>query len=129
MSRPSFFIALGAAFAFLSVAFGAFGAHALKAQLSVEWLAIYQTGVEYQFFHALALLVLGTLMKNYPKLTLLRLSGMLFLLGILLFSGSLYAMALTQIRGLGIITPFGGLAFLLGWANLAWQFGFAKDKP
>ena len=100
--------------AFLSVAFGAFGAHALKAKLTPDMLQIWQTAVLYQFFHALALILLGIWMKQ-TNVTTPWICGA-FALGIILFSGSLYTLALTGIKGFGAVTPVGGLAFLVGWA-------------
>ena len=116
-------IGLGAAYGFLAVALGAFGAHALKARLSAEMLAIWRTGVEYHFYHALALLLLGVIARQTPS-PLLNASGYCFAIGILLFSGSLYALALSEVRILGAVTPFGGLLFLAGWALL----GYAVSK-
>ena len=113
----------GAAYGLLAVAFGAFGAHALRSRLSADWLAVYHTGVEYQFYHALALLAVGVWSLRQPTAGL-NFAGGCFAAGVLLFSGSLYALALTGLRPLGIITPFGGLLFLLGWAALiraAWR--------
>lgn len=116
-------IVFGAAYGFLAVALGAFGAHALKARLSAEMLAIWRTGVEYHFYHALALLLLGILARQTPS-PLLNASGYCFAIGILLFSGSLYALALSEVRMLGAVTPFGGLLFLAGWVLL----GYAVSK-
>ncbi|MFZ6847983.1 DUF423 domain-containing protein [Undibacterium sp. RuRC25W] len=104
----------------LAVAAGAFGAHGLKAMLSAELLAVWQTAAHYQMAHALGLFGIGILMAQWSDATLLRRSGMLMLSGIVIFSGSLYALALTGITWLGAITPIGGLAFLLSWATLAW---------
>ena len=116
------FILLGAINGFLAVAFGAFAAHALENILSPGLLEIFNTGVEYQALHALALLIVG-LLGTSPQTKGLTLAGWSFATGILLFSGSLYLMALTDGRWLGIITPFGGTAFLLGWAALIWHAG------
>ena len=102
------------------LAFGAFAAHALKDLLSSGLLEAFRTGVHYQAIHAIALLVVGLLGDRSTTSKLLRWSGWAFATGILLFSGSLYILALTDIRWLGAITPFGGTAFLLGWALLAW---------
>ena len=99
---------------FLGVALGAFGAHALKARVSPEMLAVWHTGVLYHLIHALAMLTLALFAKTAG--TDIRWGAGLFLVGIVLFSGSLYAMTLTGIRPLGAITPLGGLAFLSGWA-------------
>ena len=110
---------LGSAFAFTGVALGAFGAHALRARLSPEMLAIYQTGVQYQMLHALALLLVAALADRLQAVRLVRWSGGLLAAGVVLFSGSLYALALSGVRGLGAITPLGGACFLAGWACLA----------
>ena len=110
-------MAFGAAYGFLAVALGAFGAHALKQRLSSEMLAVWRTGVEYHFYHALALLLLGLIARQMPS-TMINASGACFALGVLLFSGSLYALALSDIRVLGAITPLGGLLFLAGWVLL-----------
>lgn len=118
------FIVLGSLNAFLGVALGAFGAHGLKARVSPELLTVWQTGVLYHLVHALALLLIGILCQLMPDVPLVRTSGWTLQLGILLFSGSLYVMVLTGMRGLGMITPLGGVAFLLGWLLLAvsaWQ--------
>jgi uncharacterized membrane protein YgdD (TMEM256/DUF423 family) len=118
------FFVLGSASAGLAVALGAFGAHALKARLSPEMLAVYETGVRYQMFHALALLGVAWACTRWPGSTAITASGWLFVAGTLLFSGSLVALSLTGVRGLGAVTPIGGVAWLLGWAALAW--GVAK---
>ena len=114
------FLLFGAISGFLTVAFGAFAAHGLKNLLSAAMLTTFQTGVEYQGLHALALLVVGMLGRG-KNTAGLSLAGWSFVVGILLFSGSLYLLALTGTRWLGIITPFGGTAFLVGWAALAWH--------
>lgn len=117
------FLLLAAFSGFSSVALGAFAAHGLRQQLSAEYLAVFQTGVQYQQLHALALLVVALLLQRQVG-RLLALSGGFFVAGMLLFSGSLYALTLTGIGKLGIITPFGGVAFLLGWLLLglsAWR--------
>ena len=112
------FILLGSANAALAVILGAFGAHALKTKLSEQMLSVYQTGIQYHFYHALGLVLLGILVLNLPPSNWLKASGLLMLLGILLFSGSLYALALSNIRWLGAITPLGGLAFIAAWCSL-----------
>ncbi|WP_455912554.1 DUF423 domain-containing protein [Pseudomonas putida] len=117
------FLMLAAFFGFTGVALGAFAAHALKNRLSAEYLAIFHTGVTYQLVHALALFGVALLAAHIPG-RLVSWAGISFSVGILLFSGSLYALTLTGISKLGIITPFGGLAFLLGWFFLgltAWR--------
>lgn len=119
------FLMLAAVFGFTGVGLGAFAAHGLKGRLSAEYLAIFQTGVQYQLVHALALLGVAVLANLLPG-RLVGWAGALFCIGILLFSGSLYALTLTGISRLGIITPFGGAAFLAGWACLgvaAWRLG------
>ena len=111
-------LAAGGVAGFLAVALGAFGAHAIKSHLSAEMLDIFKTGVQYQAIHALALLLVALFAERRPASTLLPKVGGLFAVGILIFSGSLYALALTGIRFLGAITPLGGLCFLAGWALL-----------
>ena len=113
-------LVLGAAFMFVAVALGAFGAHALKGRLTPDMTSVWQTAVQYHAWHALALLALGLLMLHFPERAGLGLAGWLFVAGIVLFSGSLYVLALTGVRGLGAVTPFGGVAFLAGWATLVW---------
>ena len=103
----------------LGVAAGAFGAHGLRDRLDAGSMAIFETAVRYQLIHALALFVAGQRSAQVPAA---RGAGLAFALGILLFSGSLYALALGAPRAVGIITPFGGLSFLTGWALLAWSF-------
>jgi uncharacterized membrane protein YgdD (TMEM256/DUF423 family) len=110
----------GSVFGFFSVALGAFGAHALKESLSERSLEIFQTGVQYQMFHSLALLALGVWSALQPSVST-SFSGYAFVTGVVLFSGSLYALAVTQIHYLGMITPLGGVSFLLGWASFAWS--------
>ncbi len=112
------FVALGALSAFVSVAAGAFGAHALRTRLAPDLLAVFETGARYQMFHALALLAVAWAVGRWPGAAA---AGWLFLAGTVLFSGSLYALALTGARGLGAVTPFGGVAFLAGWLWLAWS--------
>lgn len=113
------FFVLGSLSAGLAVALGAFGAHALKARLAPEMLAVYDVGVRYQLAHALALLAVAWASTRWPG-PAVNASGWLFVAGSVLFSGSLYALALSGVRGLGAITPIGGVAWLLGWACLAW---------
>lgn len=114
------FVFLGAINGFLAVAFGAFAAHALRDLISTGLLEAFHTGVEYQGMHALALVAVGLLGRD-ARDRALNLAGWAFATGILLFSGSLYILALTDIRWLGAVTPFGGTAFLLGWGALAWH--------
>jgi uncharacterized membrane protein YgdD (TMEM256/DUF423 family) len=113
------FLLIGAVFGFLGVAVGAFGAHGLKNRLSPEMLAIFETGVRYQMYHVFALLIVAAAIGHVGNARLLTFAGWSFVAGILIFSGSLYALALTSTTILGAITPFGGLAFLIGWACLA----------
>ncbi len=113
------FLALGAISAAISVAAGAFGAHALKARLAPDLLAVFETGARYQMYHALALLAAGWAASRTTGVAAAW-AGWLFVAGTVLFSGSLYALALTGVRGLGAVTPVGGVAFLAGWAALAW---------
>ncbi len=117
---PRIFLMLGAINAFLCVAFGAFGAHGLKQSLSAEMLTVYQTGVQYHFYHSLGLIIVGLVLLHIPKSKSVLLSGWLMLGGIVLFSASLYALSLTEIRALGAITPLGGIAFLSAWLLLAY---------
>ncbi len=109
-------VAMGAILMLLGVLLGAFGAHALKTRLSAEMLAVYQTGVQYHLLHALGLMVLGIMRQLYAGETLLRASAWLMGVGVVLFSGSLYALAITGITMLGALTPIGGLCFLTAWA-------------
>ena len=111
------FLGFAAISGFLSVCLGAFAAHGLKHQITAESLAIWQTGVQYQMYHALTLLAIGLLYQTQASKAL-KLSGLAFILGSFLFSGSLYALALGAPKALGIITPLGGLSFLVGWAAL-----------
>ena len=110
--------AVGAITCGIGVALGAFGAHGLKSRVSAEMLAVFETGVRYQMFHALALLAVGLASARWPG-GLVQASGWLFLIGMLVFCGSLYVMTFTGARWLGAITPLGGLSFLAGWTLLA----------
>jgi uncharacterized membrane protein YgdD (TMEM256/DUF423 family) len=110
----------GALSALVAVAAGAFGAHALRARLSPHLLAVFETGARYQMYHALALLAVAWLAAVRPGANSVVWAGGLFLLGTVVFSGSLYTLALTGQRWLGAITPLGGVAFLAGWVCLAW---------
>lgn len=103
----------------LAVMLGAFGAHALKKRLSADMLAVYQTGVQYHIAHSLGLLLIGALAAAGAAGPLAVASGWLLIVGIVLFSGSLYALSLSGIKKLGAITPLGGLAFIAGWIVLA----------
>jgi len=101
----------------LAVALGAFGAHGLKSQLSTDMLQTFKTGVDYHFYHALGLLFIGILAVSFPS-DLIKWSAILLTAGIVLFSGSLYALAISGIKWLGAITPVGGLSFIAGWVML-----------
>ena len=119
-----FLIFSGALGAALSVILGAFAAHGLKARMPPESLAVFQTGVQYQFYHSLGLILVGILIQITRPSGMMSASGILMLVGILLFSGSLYIISLTGIRNLGIITPFGGMAFIIAWLLMA--FGILR---
>jgi uncharacterized membrane protein YgdD (TMEM256/DUF423 family) len=113
----------GAIFMALAVVLGAFGAHALKTRLSPEMLQAYKTGVEYQFYHSLGLLLIGVIGFHINS-KWIRWSGILLMAGIILFSGSLYVLSISGLKVLGAVTPFGGLSFVAGWICLAtgiWQ--------
>lgn len=114
----SFWI-LGCLFAFLAVGAGAFGAHALRTRLAPDLLAVFETGARYQMYHALALLAVAWGVERWST-GVAAAAGWAFVAGILLFSGSLYVLALSGVRWLGAVTPFGGVAFLVGWILLAW---------
>lgn len=113
------FVLLGGFNMFLAVALGAFGAHGLKKVLAVDLMVVYQTGVQYHFYHALGLLFIGVLSQQWPPSMLTKSAGWLLFAGIILFSGSLYVLSISGIRQLGMITPFGGVAFLVGWILLS----------
>ncbi|HEY4622739.1 DUF423 domain-containing protein [Solibacillus sp. FSL R7-0668] len=113
-------LAMGAILGALTVALGAFGAHALKGKFAEErYEQIFETGVRYQMYHSLAILIIGLVMHVVGELPILEVAAYLMLAGILLFSGSLYALSVTGIRKLGAITPIGGLCFIAGWICLA----------
>jgi uncharacterized membrane protein YgdD (TMEM256/DUF423 family) len=112
------FLSLGSISGALAVMIGAFGAHGLKEKLSAEMLAIYKTGVEYHFYHTLALLAVG-LVALHVESKLLTASGWAMVAGIVIFSGSLYALSISGVKVLGAITPIGGLCFIAGWVLLA----------
>jgi len=113
------FLILGSLNAMLAVILGAFGAHGLRGRLSEAMLNVYQTGVQYHFYHALGLIMVGMIAWHLPGSTWLKWSGGMMFAGIVIFSGSLYLLSLTQLRWLGMITPLGGLAFILSWLLLA----------
>jgi len=111
------FLLIGAFSGFIAVALGAFGAHGLRARLSPEMLAVFETGVRYQMYHTLAILFVAVAAARFDG-WIVNGAGWAFTLGILIFSGSLYALALTGVTMLGAITPIGGLAFIVGWGLL-----------
>jgi uncharacterized membrane protein YgdD (TMEM256/DUF423 family) len=112
------FLLLGAIAAFIAVGLGAFAAHGLRARVSPEMLSVFEIGVRYQMYHALALILVSLIMGRMNG-WLIQTAGWCFVAGIVLFSGSLYVLSLAGITILGAITPLGGLAFLAGWACLA----------
>jgi uncharacterized membrane protein YgdD (TMEM256/DUF423 family) len=113
------FITLASFSGMFAVVFGAFGAHAIKGKLDSYALGVFETAVQYHFNHSLALLAVGVLALHQPQSALLKSSGCLFFLGIVVFSGSLYLLSLSGVKWLGAITPLGGLALIGGWACLA----------
>ncbi len=117
MTSARVFLALGSASAFIAVAGGAFGAHALRRRLDENMLAVFETGIRYQMYHALALLAVAWAMDRWGG-GLVAASGWLFVTGTVVFSGSLYLLALTGQRMFGAVTPLGGVAFLAGWLVL-----------
>ncbi len=118
-STAKLFILLGALAGASGVVLGAFGAHALKARLASDLLAVWQTAVQYHFWHALGLVAIGILALHLPASTALKWAGWLMVAGLVLFSGSLYALALSGVRWLGAVTPFGGAAWIVAWVLLA----------
>ena len=114
------FFVLGSVFLFLAVGIGAFGAHSLQSTFGPGMAEVYETGVRYQFYHALGLVAVAFAISRWPNATLAPLAGWLFVAGIVLFSGSLYLLSVSGARVLGAITPLGGLCFLAGWAILVW---------
>lgn len=113
------FITLASLSAMTAVMLGAFGAHALRQRLDDYSRGVFETAVQYHFYHSLALLAVGMLALSQPQTVLLKSSGWLFFIGILIFSGSLYLLSITGHRWLGAVTPLGGLSFIAGWACLA----------
>ena len=114
-----YFITIAALSSMFAVIFGAFGAHALKNTLDDYSRGVFETAVAYHFYHSLALLAVGIIALSLPDSSLLKSSGWLFTVGLVVFSGSLYILSLSGVRWLGAITPLGGLAFIAGWACLA----------
>jgi len=117
-----FFFLSGAVAAFIAVALGAVGTHSLKTKLSADMLNIFEIGVRYQMYHALGLIAVAWATTRWPEANL-NAAGWAFIVGIVVFSGSLYLLSATDIRWFGAITPIGGLAFLIGWAILIWSIG------
>ena len=113
------FFILGALSAFIGVAAGAFGAHGLKSRISAEMLAVFEVGVRYQMYHAFALIAAAWAQAKWPS-SIVIIGGWLFVIGTILFSGSLYLLSVSGVRWLGAITPLGGLTFLAGWICIAW---------
>src|SRR5262245_55044729 len=112
------FLFIGALLGFVGVAFGAFGAHGLRSRLSPEMLAVFETAVRYQMYHTFAILIVAAAIGHLGTARLLVIAGWCFFAGVVLFSGSLYALTLTGVGTLGAITPLGGVLFLIGWALL-----------
>ncbi len=123
---PKTFLMLGTINVLLCIALGAFGSHGLKQILSPETMATFQTGVQYHFYHALGLILLGLIRFHMPSSRLIPISGWLMLMGILLFSVNLYVMSLTGMRQLGMVAPFGGLSFMSAWIILT--YAIWKEK-
>ncbi|TXH69378.1 MAG: DUF423 domain-containing protein [Thiothrix sp.] len=124
--KKNYFLLSAALFGMLAVIIGAFGAHGLEKFVDAKMLQRFHTGVEYQFYHALALGLVGVLWKNQPSVWHSR-AAWGFIVGILIFSGSLYAYVLTGFTQFGMITPIGGLSFIAGWGCLAW--GTWRTEP
>ncbi|MGJ0486603.1 MAG: DUF423 domain-containing protein [Methylomicrobium sp.] len=122
----SIFLFFGALSALIGVGMGAFGAHGLKNVITPEMLAVYQTGVNYQMWHALGLIGIALARRHEPESKLLNWAGWLMLIGIVLFSGSLYLLAVMDLKQLGMVTPFGGVSFLIAWLLLT---VYASRKP
>ena len=119
----------GALSAMLAVAFGAFGAHGLKNKLPADLMSTYQTAADYHIYHSLGLLLVGIIAMLAPNIAAVKISGYLMLVGVVIFSGSLYLLALTGVRWLGAITPIGGIFLLAAWAVLAWgEFTIVKQQ-
>lgn len=117
---PRIVLTLGAVLSFAAVVSGAFGAHALKPRLTPEMAAVWQTAVQYHGWHALAVVAAGLVLAQRPGAKPVAVAGWLFVAGVVLFSGSLYVLALTGARTLGFLTPLGGVALLAGWAAFGW---------
>ncbi len=118
MSIAKLFLALGSITAMLAVMLGAFGAHGLKSRLTIELLTTFHTGVQYHFYHAIGLIAIGLIAMHLPVTDWLKWSGWLMFAGIVVFSGSLYVLSIFNMRWLGMVTPVGGLAFIIAWLVL-----------
>lgn len=128
--NAKFFLLAGGIAGLLAVILGAFGAHGLEKAVSAKALSVFKTGVQYQFYHAFALIISGILYHLSQENKLFKLSGIAYLVGIFIFSGSLYLYTLTGIRTFGMITPLGGLSFMAGWLLLImglWKMPFASN--
>ncbi|MDH4206512.1 MAG: DUF423 domain-containing protein [Desulfobacteraceae bacterium] len=113
------FLVLGSINAATAVTMGAFGAHSLKTKISEDMLSVFQTAVQYHFYHSLGLLIVGLLTIYFKPEKYLKIAGWMMFIGIILFSGSLYILSTTNTRWLGMITPFGGIAFIISWVYIA----------
>ena len=120
MDRHITWIIIGSVLAALAVSIGAFGAHGLKSKVSSEDLVIFETGFRYQMYHSLGLILIGILGFHYPS-NIIQLPAILFLIGIIIFSGTLYLIPLTGLRWFGAITPIGGTALIAGWIVLVYN--------
>jgi uncharacterized membrane protein YgdD (TMEM256/DUF423 family) len=120
---------IGALSAGIAVAAGAFGAHALRERVDTRALEVFETAARYQMYHALALLFVAWLAERAPASGAVRLAGWAFVVGTVIFSGSLYLLTMTGASWLGAITPLGGVAFLVGWAAVVWGVGQATPSP
>jgi len=119
-------VVTGGICALLAVVFGAFGAHAVRGMITPDLFAAYQTGAQYQFYHALGIIAIGIVSAFPPTRRCIQIAGWLMLAGIVLFSGSLYLLALTGVRLLGAVTPLGGIAFIAAWATFV--VSLLRDK-
>ncbi len=126
LNTVNIIIAFGAFNAFIAVAAGAFAAHGLKDILSVEYLSTFKTAADYQMMHGIGLILIGLINKHEKNRSNIAAAVFMFI-GIILFSGSLYALTLTGIKWLGIITPFGGICFLIAWLTLGFKYLLSKD--
>jgi uncharacterized membrane protein YgdD (TMEM256/DUF423 family) len=126
ITKKLFFIT-GSLFGMFAVILGAFAAHGLQQSVNVKFLAVFHTGVDYQFYHSFALLVTGMLMHTFSTSRLLKAAGIAFIAGIIFFSGSLYLYVLTANKVFGMTAPIGGLSFIIGWFLLMLSFIYSKS--